>query len=80
MEEAAEAEEEDADDGGADENQEMPWLGSDRDYHYEELLGRVFGILRERNPELGGERSKTVVKARGGVGIHALFSRVWRRS
>lgn len=38
------------------------WSGSDRDYTYEELLDRVFGILRERNPELSGERRRTVLK------------------
>jgi translation initiation factor 2 subunit 2 len=33
-----------------------------RDYTYDELLDRVFGILRERNPELTGERRRTVLK------------------
>ena len=40
----------------------LPWAGSNRDYHYEELLGRVFGILRENNPELSGEKHKTILK------------------
>eukprot|EP00197_Chlamydomonas_leiostraca_P003140 CAMPEP_0202869184 /NCGR_PEP_ID=MMETSP1391-20130828/12100_1 /ASSEMBLY_ACC=CAM_ASM_000867 /TAXON_ID=1034604 /ORGANISM="Chlamydomonas leiostraca, Strain SAG 11-49" /LENGTH=287 /DNA_ID=CAMNT_0049549461 /DNA_START=76 /DNA_END=939 /DNA_ORIENTATION=- len=40
----------------------FPWSGSDRDYTYEELLDRVFGILREKNPELTGERRRTVLK------------------
>ena len=40
----------------------LPWAGSSRDYHYEELLGRVFGILRENNPELSGEKHKTILK------------------
>ena len=40
----------------------LPWLGSDRDYTYEELLDRVFGILRENNPELTGEKRRTVMK------------------
>ncbi|KAK9941004.1 hypothetical protein M0R45_017634 [Rubus argutus] len=39
-----------------------PWEGSDRDYHYEELLGRVFNILREKNPELAGDRRRTVMR------------------
>ncbi|XP_050370353.1 eukaryotic translation initiation factor 2 subunit beta-like isoform X3 [Argentina anserina] len=39
-----------------------PWLGSDRDYHYEELLGRVFNILRENNPELAGDRRRTTMR------------------
>ncbi|KAL6228008.1 hypothetical protein ACLB2K_001962 [Fragaria x ananassa] len=39
-----------------------PWQGSDRDYHYEELLGRVFNILRENNPELAGDRRRTTMR------------------
>ncbi|PIA53971.1 hypothetical protein AQUCO_00900503v1 [Aquilegia coerulea] len=39
-----------------------PWEGSDRDYYYEELLGRVFNILRENNPELAGDRRRTVMR------------------
>ncbi|KAI8866960.1 hypothetical protein GQ42DRAFT_180983 [Ramicandelaber brevisporus] len=33
-----------------------PWVGSSRDYTYEELLGRFFKTLRENNPELAGEK------------------------
>jgi translation initiation factor 2 subunit 2 len=58
-----------ADGGGGDGEEEepssgggLPWAGSSRDYHYEELLGRVFGILRENNPELSGEKHKTILK------------------
>ncbi|KFM26271.1 Eukaryotic translation initiation factor 2 subunit beta [Auxenochlorella protothecoides] len=40
----------------------LPWDGSDRDYTYEELLDRVFGILKENNPELTGERRRTTLK------------------
>ena len=57
------------DDFGADEAEEtaksaggLPWDGSDRDYKYEELLDRVFGILKENNPELTGERRRTTLK------------------
>ncbi|KAM7463881.1 hypothetical protein LguiA_032002 [Lonicera macranthoides] len=39
-----------------------PWEGTDRDYLYEELLGRVFHILRENNPELAGDRRRTVMR------------------
>ncbi|XP_028082740.1 uncharacterized protein LOC114284063 [Camellia sinensis] len=39
-----------------------PWEGSDRDYDYEELLSRVFNILRENNPELAGDRRRTVMR------------------
>ncbi|XP_042475650.1 eukaryotic translation initiation factor 2 subunit beta-like [Macadamia integrifolia] len=42
--------------------QKYPWEGSDRDYEYEELLGRVFNILRENNPELAGDRRRTVMR------------------
>jgi translation initiation factor 2 subunit 2 len=40
----------------------FPWEGSDRDYKYNELLGRVFNILRENNPELAGEKRRTVMR------------------
>lgn len=40
----------------------LAWEGSTRDYHYEELLGRIFGILRANNPELAGEKTKTILK------------------
>ncbi|KVH95025.1 hypothetical protein Ccrd_002906, partial [Cynara cardunculus var. scolymus] len=39
-----------------------PWEGTDRDYFYEELLSRVFHILRENNPELAGDRRRTVIR------------------
>ncbi|XP_052173894.1 eukaryotic translation initiation factor 2 subunit beta-like isoform X2 [Diospyros lotus] len=42
--------------------QQYPWEGSDRDYEYEELLSRVFHILRENNPELAGDRRRTVMR------------------
>ncbi|XP_033141491.1 eukaryotic translation initiation factor 2 subunit beta isoform X1 [Brassica rapa] len=42
--------------------QRYPWEGSDRDYMYDELLGRVFNILRENNPELAGDRRRTVMR------------------
>ncbi|CAM8897620.1 unnamed protein product [Rhodiola kirilowii] len=42
--------------------QRYPWEGSDRDYKYEELLSRVFNILRENNPELAGDRRRTVMR------------------
>lgn len=50
-----------AEDGG-EKSSGLPWEGTDRDYKYEELLGRVFGILRENNPELTGEKKRTVMK------------------
>nr|XP_010921183.1 eukaryotic translation initiation factor 2 subunit beta [Elaeis guineensis] len=39
-----------------------PWEGTDRDYKYEELLDRVFNILRENNPDLAGDRRRTVMR------------------
>lgn len=41
---------------------QYPWEGTDRDYHYEELLGRVFNILRENNPDLAGDRRRTIMR------------------
>jgi translation initiation factor 2 subunit 2 len=32
------------------------------DYTYEDLIGLVFGIMREKNPDLGGEKKKFVMK------------------
>ncbi|ORZ03935.1 domain found in IF2B/IF5-domain-containing protein [Syncephalastrum racemosum] len=37
------------------------WLKSDRDYTYDELLGRVFDILRQNNPELAGEKKRYTI-------------------
>ncbi|XP_057532521.1 eukaryotic translation initiation factor 2 subunit beta-like [Amaranthus tricolor] len=41
---------------------QYPWEGNTRDYEYEEILGRVFNILRENNPELAGNRRRTVMR------------------
>jgi len=65
-------------DGGADENQPEPmdddgqhgdegtggkWGDTDRDYTYEELLTRVFDIMREKNPDImAGEKKKFVMR------------------
>lgn len=39
------------------------WEGSDRDYTYEELLTRVFTILREKNPDMvAGKKQKFVMR------------------
>nr|DAD35678.1 TPA_asm: hypothetical protein HUJ06_006318 [Nelumbo nucifera] len=61
--------EEDLDGHGAEDEEgqgivlrQYPWEGTDRDYEYEELLGRVFNILRENNPELAGDRRRTVMR------------------
>ena len=47
--------------GAASAGSGLPWEGTTRDYHYDELLGRVFGILREKNPSLS-EKTKTIIK------------------
>lgn len=40
---------------------EEPWLNSSRDYTYQEMLQRVFEILRQNNPELAGDKKKQSV-------------------
>ncbi|EIE86580.1 hypothetical protein RO3G_11291 [Rhizopus delemar RA 99-880] len=40
---------------------EEAWLKSDRDYAYDELLDRVFNILKQNNPELAGEKKKYTI-------------------
>jgi len=38
-----------------------PWRNCDRDYTYEELVNRVFSILRQNNPDLAGEKRKFTI-------------------
>ncbi|XP_035679619.1 eukaryotic translation initiation factor 2 subunit 2-like isoform X2 [Branchiostoma floridae] len=39
------------------------WLGSERDYTYDELLSRVFDIMREKNPDMvAGEKRRFVMR------------------
>ncbi|KAK3852466.1 hypothetical protein Pcinc_040951 [Petrolisthes cinctipes] len=39
------------------------WIGSERDYTYDELLERAFNQLREKNPEMAtGEKKKFIMK------------------
>jgi len=40
---------------------EESWLDSDRDYTYDELLTRIFKILREKNPDLVGEKKRYTI-------------------
>lgn len=48
------------------ENVEDPhgeWVGSDRDYTYDELLERVFDIMREKNPSMvSGKKQKFIMR------------------
>ncbi|EPQ29430.1 uncharacterized protein PFL1_03185 [Pseudozyma flocculosa PF-1] len=45
---------------GAETKEDQPetWHGTDRDYTYQELLGRIFKTLRAQNPALSGEKKK----------------------
>lgn len=58
----------DDDDDGEEENKttsssSTTWHGSDRDYTYDELLMRVFNIMREKNPDMiAGEKRRFVMK------------------
>ncbi|XP_017774715.1 PREDICTED: eukaryotic translation initiation factor 2 subunit 2 isoform X1 [Nicrophorus vespilloides] len=41
----------------------VQWMSSDRDYTYEELLNRVFEIMRDKNPDMvAGKKQKFVMK------------------
>ncbi|XP_058803673.1 eukaryotic translation initiation factor 2 subunit 2 isoform X2 [Phymastichus coffea] len=46
------------------ENEEpSQWVGSDRDYTYDELLARVFNIMKEKNPDMvAGKKQKFVMR------------------
>jgi len=53
---------EDQDDENVDENVPV-WLTSDRDYTYDELLNRVFDIMKEKNPDIvAGSKRKFVMR------------------
>eukprot|EP00096_Caligus_rogercresseyi_P016439 TRINITY_DN90_c0_g1_i1.p1 TRINITY_DN90_c0_g1~~TRINITY_DN90_c0_g1_i1.p1 ORF type:complete len:339 (+),score=135.90 TRINITY_DN90_c0_g1_i1:78-1094(+) len=42
---------------------DSPWVDSDRDYTYDELLQRVFNIMRDKNPEVvAGEKKKFIMR------------------
>ncbi|KAJ3165634.1 hypothetical protein HK101_000190 [Irineochytrium annulatum] len=53
--------EEKAGDGDGGKASGDPWIGSTRDYTYQELLARVFAILKQNNPNLAGEVKKFVI-------------------
>lgn len=51
------------DNENVDENNTNQWLGSDRDYTYDELLNRVFEIIIEKNPGMAaGQKPKFVMR------------------
>lgn len=57
---------EDNEEGGEEEGGNVEgtaWSDTDRDYTYEELLKRVFNIMREKNPDMvAGEKKRFVMK------------------
>lgn len=54
---------EDQENENVDENKSNQWLGSDRDYTYDELLNRVFEIILEKNPDMAaGRKPKFVMR------------------
>ncbi|XP_018567126.1 eukaryotic translation initiation factor 2 subunit 2 [Anoplophora glabripennis] len=58
----AEAEEKAEDKENVDENSTL-WVGSDRDYTYDELLNRAFEIMRDKNPDMAaGKKQKFVMR------------------
>uniref|UniRef100_A0A1B6F6B7 Eukaryotic translation initiation factor 2 subunit 2 n=1 Tax=Cuerna arida TaxID=1464854 RepID=A0A1B6F6B7_9HEMI len=45
------------------EDESQTWAGSDRDYTYDELLTRVFDIMRDKNPDMvAGKKQKFVMR------------------
>ncbi|RZC42791.1 eukaryotic translation initiation factor 2 subunit 2 [Asbolus verrucosus] len=59
---AAEADEKHEDKENVDENSAV-WMGSDRDYTYDELLKRAFEIMRDKNPDMAaGKKQKFVMR------------------
>ncbi|XP_066257716.1 eukaryotic translation initiation factor 2 subunit 2 [Euwallacea similis] len=58
----AEAEDKTEDKENVDDNS-VTWVGSDRDYTYEELLNRAFEIMRDKNPDMAaGKKQKFVMR------------------
>ncbi|XP_014779264.1 eukaryotic translation initiation factor 2 subunit 2 [Octopus bimaculoides] len=63
LDEQAEEEEMADDDDDEEIGRSKAWYGSDRDYTYDELLTRVFDIIREKNPDMvAGEKKRFVMK------------------
>ena len=45
------------------EDSHTAWFGEDRDYTYDELLTRVFDIMRDKNPDMvAGKKQKFVMR------------------
>jgi len=41
---------------------QVPWAGSDRDYTYEELAGRIYSLLHSNNPDFAAKQKRYVMK------------------
>jgi len=41
---------------------QVPWAGSDRDYTYEELAGRIYSLLHSNNPDFASKTKRYVMK------------------
>ncbi|XP_050350372.1 eukaryotic translation initiation factor 2 subunit 2 [Nymphalis io] len=51
------------DDQEKEEDMHGDWVGGDRDYTYDELLERVFDIMREKNPSMvSGKKQKFIMR------------------
>lgn len=59
----AEDEKKKAEDKENVEDSQTAWFGQDRDYTYDELLTRVFDIMRDKNPDMvAGKKQKFVMR------------------
>lgn len=59
----AEDEKKKAEDKENVEDSQTTWVGEDRDYTYDELLTRVFDIMRDKNPDMvAGKKQKFVMR------------------
>ncbi|KDR14246.1 eukaryotic translation initiation factor 2 subunit 2 isoform X2 [Zootermopsis nevadensis] len=59
----AEDEKKKAEDKDNVEDSQTAWFGQDRDYTYDELLTRVFDIMRDKNPDMvAGKKQKFVMR------------------
>lgn len=59
----AEDEKKKAEDRENVEDSQTAWFGEDRDYTYDELLTRVFDIMRDKNPDMvAGKKQKFVMR------------------
>ncbi|UZJ52597.1 hypothetical protein CBS101457_001917 [Exobasidium rhododendri] len=55
------AKDEDGEEGATVKTGVETWQGTDRDYTYQELLGRIFNTLRAQNPALSGDKKKYTI-------------------